>query len=196
MPQAHHYIHAGGPQYAPPLLRAPSPSSSIGTAYGGDETSLSDKELSQEEFERKCEEMLGLHAPREEELWAALEPRLPRPKTALDEKVMLDAIMRSLREKVRRLEEDELFEQTLLRGPQVGQDVTNSSGDIDAILQSLMEPTGSQSTAQFNSKIDIASTPWGSDMPHSLPTIAGSFGSNTTMAGKRSTRANVSGRRL
>src|SRR5882762_2811126 len=49
----HPHIHS--PSYAPPVLRAPSPASSIGTSYAPDATSLSDTEaeLSQAAFEQK-----------------------------------------------------------------------------------------------------------------------------------------------
>lgn len=85
MPQFHQIL-TGGPQYAPPVLRAPSPTCSIGTAYGDDATSLSDKDLDQDEFERKCEDRLRLNMPRPEEIEANIDPKLPRPKTATEEK--------------------------------------------------------------------------------------------------------------
>lgn len=87
MPQAtHQFFHAGQPQYAPPVLRAPSPSSSIGTAYGPDETSLEDRDLGQEAFERRCEDRLRLRQPRPEEVRANEDPLIrPRPKTAPEE---------------------------------------------------------------------------------------------------------------
>ena len=67
-------------EYASPVLRAPSPASSVGTAYGADETSLSDSELSQTDFERKCKERLQLGEPRPEEGRAELGQLLiPRP---------------------------------------------------------------------------------------------------------------------
>lgn len=46
-------IHGGDPAYAPPVIRPPSPASSVGTAYQADQTSQSDTELSKEEFEQK-----------------------------------------------------------------------------------------------------------------------------------------------
>ena len=46
--------------------------------------------------------------------------------------------MQNLREAVRQLEEDEHFEQAMLRGTQVVQQQPATSGDLDAIMQSLM----------------------------------------------------------
>jgi len=56
----HPHIHS--PSYAPPVLRPPSPASSIGTSYAPDATSFSDTaaELSQYSFEKKWEDKLRL----------------------------------------------------------------------------------------------------------------------------------------
>ena len=68
-------------EYADPVLRPPSPASSIGTSYGADQTSRSDREdqLPQPDFERKCDELIGLHLPRKEELQADQDPLLTVP---------------------------------------------------------------------------------------------------------------------
>lgn len=75
-PNQHHH-----PEYAPPVLRAPSPASSVGTSYGADQTSFSDSEhqLSQVAFERKWEDRIGLGNPSIEEETANLGPLLERP---------------------------------------------------------------------------------------------------------------------
>jgi hypothetical protein len=69
------------PEYAPPVLRAPSPASSVGTSYGADQTSFSDSvhQLSQGAFEKKWEERIGLGNPSTEEEAANLGPLLDRP---------------------------------------------------------------------------------------------------------------------
>jgi hypothetical protein len=74
-------------EYAPPVLRAPSPASSVGTAYAEDQTSFSDSEhhLSQTAFEKKWEDRLELDKPRKEELMANLRPLIPRPPPGSDE---------------------------------------------------------------------------------------------------------------
>jgi len=56
----HPHVHS--PTYAPPVLRAPSPASSLGTTYAPDATSFSDTEaeLSQTAFEKKWEDKLRL----------------------------------------------------------------------------------------------------------------------------------------
>lgn len=70
-------------EYAPPVIRAASPASSVGTAYGVDQTAFSDSEgyLDQTAFERKWEERLGLGEPRAEEAIANRPPLLIRPGT-------------------------------------------------------------------------------------------------------------------
>jgi hypothetical protein len=56
----HPHVHS--PTYAPPVLRAPSPASSLGTTYAPDATSFSDSEteLFQAAFEKKWEDKLRL----------------------------------------------------------------------------------------------------------------------------------------
>lgn len=73
-------MHTGDPAYAPPVLRASSPAQSLSTEYGPDETSLSDSELTDEQFARQCEEQIGLQALRDEEHEANHDVLLPRPK--------------------------------------------------------------------------------------------------------------------
>lgn len=46
--------------------------------------------------------------------------------------------MTAMRYRVHLLEENEMFEQTLLRGSRVGQDVQPSSSDIDVLMRGLM----------------------------------------------------------
>lgn len=79
-------IHPGDPAYAPPLIRPPSPASSIGTVYGADETSLSDSELDQVHFAEKCERLLNLHMQSDPERRAMRLVLLPKPSTAQEEK--------------------------------------------------------------------------------------------------------------
>lgn len=50
--------------------------------------------------------------------------------------------MDELRDEIRKLHENELFEQALLRGSQVGLDFQNPTGDIDKIMSSMLEPSG------------------------------------------------------
>lgn len=70
--------HTHHSEYADPVMRVPSPASSVGTSYGADQTSYSDSEfqLSKEAFARKCNERIGLHLPRKEEFQADQDPLL------------------------------------------------------------------------------------------------------------------------
>lgn len=52
--------------------------------------------------------------------------------------VIHEQILRSLRYQVHLLEDDELFEQTLLRGSQAALSAQPESGDIDALMRSMM----------------------------------------------------------
>lgn len=74
-------------EYASPVLRAPSPASSVGTAYAEDQTSISDSEhqLSQAAFEKKWEERLELGKPRQEEEMANISALIPRPPSGSPE---------------------------------------------------------------------------------------------------------------
>jgi hypothetical protein len=77
---------AQNPEYADPVIREPSPASSVGTVYGPDQTASSDDELDQPTFERKWEDRLDLRrATRDEEL-ADADPLFPRPSTAVEER--------------------------------------------------------------------------------------------------------------
>jgi hypothetical protein len=67
--------------YADPVIRPASPASSVGTAYGPDQTAFSDLEeqIPQPSFESKWEDLIGLHHPRKEELVADRDPLLSVP---------------------------------------------------------------------------------------------------------------------
>ncbi|EGN98575.1 hypothetical protein SERLA73DRAFT_110133 [Serpula lacrymans var. lacrymans S7.3] len=158
MPHAQQ-IHTGDPAYASPVIRAPSPASSVGTAYGPDETSLSDMELSQDAFEKKCLEALKLDWQKEEEIRADRTPLIQKPKTQAEEIILYENIVRNLRRRVQQLEDDELFEQTLLRGSQVALEQQPSSNDMDALMKSLMTTTLSNGS---NTAPNISNGPWNS----------------------------------
>ena len=98
--------------------------------------------------------------------------------------VMFEVVMKRLRDRVKQLEDDELFEQMFLRGTQVGLEQP-SSDDVDGIMRSLM----STSVEAPSPTSPLASaTPW---LP-TLPPITGSTGGNTESTapatGKRVTR--------
>src|SRR4030081_3191991 len=66
-------------EYAPPVLRAASPASSVGTVYGEDQTSLSDLELDDAALARKYDDLLELRKPSKEEEEANQFLLLERP---------------------------------------------------------------------------------------------------------------------
>ncbi|KAF7796291.1 hypothetical protein EIP86_007468 [Pleurotus ostreatoroseus] len=151
------FIPSGDPGYAPPLLRAPSPSSSIGTTYDADETPEDELRLSDKEFAKMCEDKLQLGRPGPDEERANRDPLLPRPRSREEEDStsrchrlnkpsaeevcaeMLAVIMQHLRQQVRDLEENNIFEQTVLRGSFVTEE-RQPTADIDAIMRSMMGP--------------------------------------------------------
>jgi hypothetical protein len=51
---------------------------------------------------------------------------------------MVEKILKNLRAQIQELEEDEIFEQTLLRGSQIGQETRPSTNDIDVLMKSMM----------------------------------------------------------
>ncbi|KAJ7078681.1 hypothetical protein C8R44DRAFT_754845 [Mycena epipterygia] len=147
------------PEYADPVIREPSPASSVGSVYGPDQTASSDSEslLDQPAFERKWEDRLDLRrATREEEL-ADADPLFPRPSTALEERVLSERIVRNLRLRVEELEENELFEQTMLRGSQAGLEEQTIPKDIDSLMLSMM---GSSGSADASANATVTNGPW------------------------------------
>ncbi|KAF8962975.1 hypothetical protein BDZ97DRAFT_1662211 [Flammula alnicola] len=146
--------HGHHTDYADPVLRPPSPASSVGTAYDADRTSETDLQLSQSALEKKCDEKIGLHSPRKEELQADQDPLLiiPGPNgrpirimdkklDAVEEKMLHDRVMASLRAEVDQLRENELFEQILLRGSKAALEVQPVTNDIDTLMRSMMGPS-------------------------------------------------------
>jgi len=141
-------------EYANPVIhRMPSPTSSVGTVYGLDETALSDSEykLSDSAFARKCEEQMELYMPRKEETEADQDPLLTIPQSGgmplrisereldhVEERLLYDHVMGNLRQAVAQIEENELFEQTLRRGSQAALQIQPSTNDIDTLMRSMM----------------------------------------------------------
>lgn len=83
--------------------------------------------------------------------------------------VIHEQILRSLRYQVHLLEEDELFEQTLLRGSQVALAPQPESSDIDALMRSMMsvDPTPPSLATRMHPALDnvadratITAGPW------------------------------------
>lgn len=88
--------------------------------------------------------------------------------------------MQKLRTEMRKLQDNELFEQAILKGSQVGQDSLTPTGDIDTIMQSMLEldhPTGLKPNAGDNVgpsiMINQSPTPF---IPPSERDIANEFG--------------------
>jgi hypothetical protein len=62
-------------------------------------------------------------------------------------------IMQNLRAQTKKLQDNELFEQAILKGSQVGQDSLTPTGDIDTIMQSMLvhdHPPGPKPNAGDN----------------------------------------------
>ncbi|KAI0755093.1 hypothetical protein C8Q80DRAFT_410032 [Daedaleopsis nitida] len=180
MPPQPYIVHPTDLQYVPTIMRAPSPSSTIGTDYGQDETNVVDTELSERDFIRKCEEAIGINRLRPEEEEANRDPLIldrgpQRQKlTPMEEKQQYERVMANLRAAVKTLEEDELFEQTAVtRADVVLDDPTPSSDDIDVILASLMGMSASsgphddtatatmQGSSRFTSRSETVTPQWG-----------------------------------
>ena len=88
---------------------------------------------------------------------------------------MHDHIMRNLRAAVKKLEEDELFEQTAVRSAALAlEDPTPTSNDVDAIMQSLMglsaKPEADESAARTagnttTARSETVTPQWGAPPP-------------------------------
>ena len=74
---SHYTVHTGDLPYSDPVLRTSSSSSSFSTEYGPDETSPSERFLTETEFARRVESTLRLHAAPNTELAAEQSPLLP-----------------------------------------------------------------------------------------------------------------------
>ncbi|KAI0631952.1 hypothetical protein C8Q77DRAFT_1158645 [Trametes polyzona] len=163
MPSQQYIVHPADLPYVPTIMRAPSPSSTIGTDYGPDETDFVDADLEELEFRRKCEEMVGINRPRPEEEEANRDPLVhPRPLrqkfTPVEEKQMFEHIMNNLRATVKKLEEEELFEQTAVKSAAVAlDDPLPTSDNLDDILRGLMidpPPTATANTTGTATMLD------------------------------------------
>jgi hypothetical protein len=75
---------------------------------------------------------------------------------------MFDHILTLLRSEVRQLEENELFEQMLLRGSQAGLDRQPITSDIDALMRSMMVTPQNNviGTQPSHPSATVASGPW------------------------------------
>ncbi|KAF8651952.1 hypothetical protein AX16_004595 [Volvariella volvacea WC 439] len=172
MPPSHlHHHHPHHTEYAPPVIHPPSsPTSSLSSTFSYthhhhylghnhdpdrtcDSECDSDTELSQFQFEKKCEERLGLTRPKlEEELaMSIMNPLLPKVTDEEERQDLFEAIMKNLRSQIEQIEENELFEQRLLQGSQIGLEPLPSTHDIDAILKSMMGPSTTSTTTTTGS---------------------------------------------
>ncbi|KAF9013175.1 hypothetical protein BDQ17DRAFT_1404738 [Cyathus striatus] len=128
-------------EYAPPVIRSPSPTSSIGTSYDEDQTTQAEMDLTCSEFKLMVQEKLELSKPRREETLAEQDPLIQRPETEPDRQALFQKIMQNLRIEIQQLEENDLYEQTLLRGSQVALQRQPITTDIDALMKSMMSPS-------------------------------------------------------
>lgn len=197
--------HINSPAYAPPVLRPPSPASSLGTSYAPAGDTLHELDLSDGEFGREIHNRLRLgrefvrewrgdisRKRSEEDLEADENFRIEDevtegwgqdpliafglgPRTEAENKstyrppisqhyrisylitVIHEQILRSLRYRIHLIQEDALFEQTLLRSSQAASTALEhnsvpTTGDIDTLLKSMMvsPPT--------NANADVGST--------------------------------------
>ncbi|KAG1742339.1 uncharacterized protein EDB91DRAFT_1247730 [Suillus paluster] len=147
-------IHAGDPAYASPVIRPPSPASSVGTAYGPDETSLSDSGLTQDAFERKWIAHLRLDEPKHEEVHNLNEVLIIPPSDPREQKLLFEAILRGFRQRVQQLEEDEIFQQTVINGSQIGMEQLPSADNVDTLIQNMM------GTSIGNGASHVQDGPW------------------------------------
>ncbi|KAI0291219.1 hypothetical protein B0F90DRAFT_1608773, partial [Multifurca ochricompacta] len=138
-----HELHRGDIPYEAPSVRSVSPNDSLTTAYGPDETNLSDRELSEDAFANKALADLRIYEKREEEERAETRPLImPRPRrgatNSVDEKAMVDQVMRSLRWHINQLEEQDGIETVLQRRVMARPETPPLANDVDIIMESMM----------------------------------------------------------
>ncbi|KIY46748.1 hypothetical protein FISHEDRAFT_25095, partial [Fistulina hepatica ATCC 64428] len=130
-----------------------SPVSSIGTVYEKDQTTQSDEECGDEELERKIFKQMRLDQPTAYEEQANKDPLLHPPNPTVYPQafaLFTQNVQNNLRRMVQELEENELFEQTLLRGPERAIDeieVQPSASDIDVLMRNMMVVPSTSNTA-------------------------------------------------
>ncbi|KAG1852001.1 hypothetical protein C8R48DRAFT_676256 [Suillus tomentosus] len=147
-------IHAGDPAYASPVIRPPSPASSVGTAYGPDDTSLSDSGLNQDVFERKWIANLRLDEPKHDEVHNLKDPLIICPSDPQEQKLLFEEILRGFRQRVQQLEEDEIFQQAVINGSQIGKEQLPSADNVENLIQNMM------GTSIGNEASHIQDGPW------------------------------------
>ncbi|KAH8104999.1 hypothetical protein DFH11DRAFT_1692087 [Phellopilus nigrolimitatus] len=154
MPSARH-THTVDPVYAPPVLRAPSPTETISTEYGQDETSIADMTLSDEDFARRVEEEIGLRRTKWSDAGPIKPIILPRSKDPREEQMIFERVMANLRAEVKKLEEEELFESVTLKKNSPTFHQQPVSRDLDAIMRGMMisPPNAAPNTPAFNGAI-------------------------------------------
>ncbi|THV02971.1 hypothetical protein K435DRAFT_792040 [Dendrothele bispora CBS 962.96] len=161
--------------------RSPSVSSSVGSHRAGaneDYTSPSDNELSKTDFERKWEQRIGLRNITPAEELAIKDPLLTKPPPNSEEEMALHTrILSTLRTLITKLEEDELFEQTLFRGPKVGLEEPIISTDIDHIMRNMMGPSSiSIKHDPYKHAIKDSQIPYNPDFSFSYLATSGNHG--------------------
>ncbi|KAH8992560.1 hypothetical protein EDB86DRAFT_2806150 [Lactarius hatsudake] len=150
-----HELHRGDVPYEAPFVRSASPNDSLTTAYGADETNLSDVELSEDLFSTKVLGELRIHEKREEEERAETRPLLmPRPPNLAMYKVMFDQVMRSLRWHVEQLEDQDTIETALQRRTKAVPETGQSASEIDMIMENMMEPQGRPPSSSNGMNVD------------------------------------------
>jgi hypothetical protein len=71
--------------------------------------------------------------------------------------VLFERVLRNLRAKVDELEENELFEQTMLRGSQASLEEETIPKDIDSLMLSMMGPSSVRDTS---GNATVTDGPW------------------------------------
>jgi len=104
---------------------------------------------------------------------------------------MVEKIIKNLRAEIRKLDEDELFEQTILRGSQVGLETRPSTNDIDALMKSMrldMSSTEGPTGKIFGHMMDetLLDGPWNIPVQSHEALTMESAMTTTSTVGKRS----------
>lgn len=125
---------------------------------------------------------------------AEVDPLVPRPIHEVDRRAMCDAILHNLRLHIQKLEENEIFERTLLRGSQAALEPQPTTTDIDLLMKGMMGPAMSlhrkKAGMMAPSSQAVTNGPWNNYGVAVTPNVSmnggGGEGVSGTTVGKRS----------
>jgi hypothetical protein len=110
--------------------------------------------LSQDDFERKAIANLRLDEPKHDEVHNLKDPLIICPSDPQEQKLLFETILRGFRQRVQQLEDDEIFQQAVINGSQIGREQLPSADNVENLIQNMM------GTSIGNEASHIQDGPW------------------------------------